>query len=203
MPKKTIMSLSENSGRIDIITGPMFSSKTSTLLNRLFNEATVGYRVLYVNHSSDTRSAGPYSTHNPLYKELLSKESGVSFISVEGIEEIIGLVDKYDVIGIDESQFFEDLYEQVLKLAETHNKHVIVAGLSGDFNRKKFGQILSLIPVSDSVVLLHARCLRCVKERKKRDVPAPFTLRLKNDGIRVGGKDKYAALCRKCYVECG
>lgn len=40
-----------------------------------------------------------------------------------------------DVIGIDEAQFFEDLYEFCCKAADEDGKTVIVAGLDGDYLR--------------------------------------------------------------------
>lgn len=40
-----------------------------------------------------------------------------------------------DVIGIDEAQFFGDLYEFCRKAADQEGKTVIVAGLDGDYLR--------------------------------------------------------------------
>jgi thymidine kinase len=40
-----------------------------------------------------------------------------------------------DVIGIDEAQFFEDLYEFCCKAADEDGKIVVVAGLDGDYLR--------------------------------------------------------------------
>ena len=40
-----------------------------------------------------------------------------------------------DVIGIDEAQFFEDLYDFCRKAADYDGKTVIVAGLDGDYLR--------------------------------------------------------------------
>jgi thymidine kinase len=40
-----------------------------------------------------------------------------------------------DVIGIDEAQFFEDLYEFCCNAADRDGKTVIVAGLDGDYMR--------------------------------------------------------------------
>lgn len=40
-----------------------------------------------------------------------------------------------EVIGIDEAQFFEDLFDFCQTAADLDNKTVIVAGLDGDFLR--------------------------------------------------------------------
>lgn len=42
------------------------------------------------------------------------------------------------MIGIDEAQFFEDLYEFCCKVADDDGKTVIVAGLDGDYLRCEF-----------------------------------------------------------------
>jgi hypothetical protein len=45
------------------------------------------------------------------------------------------------VIAIDEAQFFGDLVEFCAAAADEEAKHVIVAGLDGDFQRRRFGQV--------------------------------------------------------------
>ncbi len=70
---------------------------------------------------------------------------------------------------------------------------VIVAALDGTFERKPFGEVLSLIPHADDVSKLKAVCA-CGKD-------APFSHRTtKETAVEViGGGDKYEALCRACY----
>jgi thymidine kinase len=53
---------------------------------------------------------------------------------------------KYDVIGIDEGQFFADVVTFSEKMANL-GKVVLVAALDGTFQRKPFGCILDLIPL--------------------------------------------------------
>lgn len=48
-----------------------------------------------------------------------------------------------EVIGIDESQFFDDLLEFCQGAADLDNKTVIVAGLDGDFLRYAFLKLFS------------------------------------------------------------
>lgn len=187
-------------GTLELITGPMFSGKSSELLRRLFTESEVGLNVLYINHSSDTRSKGPFSTHNPLYKEQLSARPNVSFLSTSSLSSIFN-IEQYDIIGIDEAQFFDDLYETVKLWVETHNKHLIVAGLSCDFRREKFGSILDLEPLADEYMKLTSYCKLCARI-KKRSI-APFTRKISGDSSttkEIGGSDKYISVCRKCYL---
>lgn len=52
------------------------------------------------------------------------------------------LVWQLDVIGIDEAQFFDDLYDFCCEAADIDGKTVIVAGLDGDYLR--YNQIYCL-----------------------------------------------------------
>ena len=48
----------------------------------------------------------------------------------------------YDVLLINEGQFFDDIMDVVPKLVEKYKKKVYICGLDGDFRRKKFGYLL-------------------------------------------------------------
>jgi thymidine kinase len=58
-------------------------------------------------------------------------------------------LDDYDVVGIDEGQFYPDLVEMVDQFLRL-GKVVVVSALDGDFRRKPFGRILELIPMAVS-----------------------------------------------------
>ena len=101
-------------------------------------------------------------------------------------------VDSYDVIGVDEGQFFQDL-AVVLRWVEM-GKRVCVAGLSGDYQKKNFETISYLIPHADDIQFKKALCMHC-------GCSASFSRRVGSSSERllVGGKDKYEAVCRKHY----
>ncbi len=196
------MSSDTSEGYLRIITGGMFAGKTTELLRELFNEAAIGLNVLYINNERDTRSTSAFSTHNPLYREQLAERSNTTLISVKTLESLTGVVGKYDVIGIDEAQFFPDLL-QVLHWVDDLHKKVIVAGLDGDYRREKFGSILDLLPKADDVVKLFAYCKTCSLKSPKVVKRAIFTKRLveSDDVILVGGEGAYRPVCRTCYLE--
>lgn len=75
-------------------------------------------------------------------------------------------------------------------------KIVIVAALDGTFQRKPFGKVLNLVPLSESVIKLSAVCVLCQDD-------AAFSVRLSNETAVevIGGADKYIAVCRTCYHE--
>lgn len=183
---------SQNSGYLHLILGPMFSGKTTELI-RIYNKYTAcGIKCLMINHGSDTR----YSNEGHVTSHSKGQIKSLNLIKLNQIDEF-SLVN-YDVILINEGQFFSDLYDIVKMLVDTAKKHVFVCGLDGDFKREKFGQMLDLIPLCDNVVKLKAVCQEC----KKSD--AIYTYRKTNDTQQtiVAEKDMYSALCRNCYLRC-
>ena len=103
--------------------------------------------------------------------------------------------DEFDVIGIDEGQFFHDIVTWCEAMANS-GKIVLVAALDGTFQRKPFCDILSLVPLAEEVTKLSAVCMSCFQD-------ASFSKRITiEDGETVeviGGADKYMAVCRGCY----
>jgi thymidine kinase len=98
------------------------------------------------------------------------------------------------VILINEGQFFPDLEEFVKKIL-LNDKKVYICGLDGDFERKKFGQILDLIPLCDKVTKLTSLCSIC-----KNGTPGIFSKRITSEKEQtVVGSDNYIPVCRKCY----
>lgn len=185
-----------NVGTLEIVAGPMFSGKTTELLRRLKCESAIGFRVLYINHTQDTRGTH-FSTHNELYT---SEIEGIRFLSLQKLSLRPDISD-IDIIGIDEAQFFPDLVEEVIKMVEDMGKHVIVAGLNGDFRREPFGQILKLEPKADSYTRLRSYCIDCSKRSVRTFALFTFRIASEKEIVLTGGKEEYIPLCRECYVK--
>jgi thymidine kinase len=92
-------------------------------------------------------------------------------------------------IFINEAQFFKSLIPFV-KNALDQQKHIYIFGLDGDFKQEKFGDILDLIPLCDTIVKLHAIC-KCGKN-------AIFSKRLSTSQHQYGPSDTYIPVCRNC-----
>lgn len=196
------MSYSENqSGRLEIYMGPMFSGKSSRLIHKLCTLADVGFRVLYLNHSDDNRDTcgdNIVSTHSSQYHGLSEHISSLKVASLQYVD-----IREYDVIGVDESQFFDDLVPAVSKWIEQDHKYVICVGLDGDAFKRPFGHLLELIPYADIAEKMTAMCHSCLENAKKTGFAslnnAPFTRRLNSESSSqklIGGSDKYIAVCR-------
>ena len=193
-------------GTLHIKIGPMRSGKSTALNAELTQFTDIGFKCLKVLHSDDIRddvcvntSCG--STHNSSFKSLTDK---IDIIRVTNLNDIIN--DNYHVIGIDEAQFFPELYDKIYDWVENKGIHVRVVGLCGDFKKHKFGKTLDLIPICDSVEKLHAKCQICLQELSNQNykgningIVAPFSKKISGNNTEqkeVGGDDLYLSVCR-------
>ena len=178
-------------GYISLIIGCMFAQKTTELLRRVKRYKSIGYKVLIVNFIEDTRyGTDCVASHD---KEIETA------LCVAKLEDINHLIKDYDVIAIDEGQFFPDLYNYVTEWADNLNIHIVVSGLDGTSERKPFGDILNLIPCSEEVVRLSAFCGIC-----RDGTIGVFSKHLgdKSESKQADAKDigtNYIPVCRKHY----
>jgi thymidine kinase len=190
-----VIHFEEASGFLEVILSPMYSGKTTLLLNKLNTFAVTSVGCLYVNSTLDTRGS-VFSTHNPLITSLGS----ISSLKLSKLSPLLHMAEEYDVIGIDEAGFFPDLKEVVLELVEKRHKRVIVAGLSGDYLRRPLGHLLELIPYADSVAKLSSVCKWCAEKRQMREASFSHRIVESDSTILIGMKESYVPLCRKCYL---
>lgn len=183
---------------LDLIIGPMFSGKTTELIRRLNTFAAIGKKCMYVNSVIDNREKKDFSTHNPDLKSITKIHS----TKLDHINNTFTtLVQEYDVIGIDECQLFNNsnnMNQIILQVVDVMNKKVIMSGLNGDFKRKKFGNIIDMIPHCDSIIKLYPYCSLCAKNNKVEK--ALFSKKITDNINTVDvGYDNYIPVCRECY----
>ncbi|KAL3646066.1 hypothetical protein CASFOL_011246 [Castilleja foliolosa] len=179
-------------GEVHVIIGPMFAGKTTALLRRVMAEADNGRTVAMIKSSKDNRYADDaVVTHDGTQFPCWAMSDLLTFKNKIGAESYRRL----DVIGIDEAQFFGDLYDFCVEAADLDGKTVVVAGLDGDYLRRSFGSVINVIPLADTVTKLTARCEVCGKR-------ALFTLRKTGEMQTelIGGKDVYMPVCRRHYT---
>jgi thymidine kinase len=199
------MSSNSESGYLEIILGPMFASKTTRLVEIYKQCVFCDISVAVINHSIDNRyDEELLSTHDhikiPCIKTERLFDLWTDNIDMESnIENVPRIRDKFkvassSVILINEGQFFPDL-EEFVKILLSHDKKIYICGLDGDFERKKFGQILDLIPLCDKVTKLTSLCSLC-----KNGTPGIFSKRISSEKEQtVVGSDNYIPVCRNCY----
>lgn len=174
-------------GRIELIIGPMYSGKTTSLLTRIKRHEIANRKCIVFKYIKDTRyDEKLLVTHDKLCREA---------VPAGDLEQVSAMVSDYDCIGIDEGQFFKNLAKYCDKWAN-EGKIVIVAGLDATFEKKHFGEIHNLIPLAEDVVKLKAICYKCYDE-------ASFSKRtIKSKKLEViGSVGMYVAACRKCFDE--
>lgn len=174
-------------GSIDLIIGPMFAGKTTELMRRIRREIYARHSCFVIKYDRDTR----YTSHSVASHDQaeLKVHSAVSVLMDVGSDWEL-----FDVIGIDEGQFFPDLLE-FAKMAANAGKKVIISALDGDYRREPFGQVCTLIPHCEHVDKLSAVCMVCHKQ------PGSFTRRTVSAEQQelIGGADMYVAACRACF----
>ena len=186
-------------GRIDVIVGPMFAGKTSELLQRVAQMEVTGQNVLVIKSDKDVRYSDRHVTSHDGKKRECHAVSTLAEVKQKLLQEY----QSSPVIAIDEAQFFSDLIQFCTNAADEDHKHVIIAGLDGDFLRNRFGQVLDVMPLADSVTKLSATCFFCSRENSEKQNPAVFSLRLTSNMNQeeIGGAESYVAACRRHYVQ--
>ena len=176
-------------GSIKLYIGCMFSGKTSELIREYTRYTKIGKKVICINYTSDTR----YGDDNYVYSHDLNKIECLRTQKLMSInlQDIL----KYDVILINEGQFFVDIIEFCKLYCDMQSKHIIICALDGDFLRKPFGKINELIPLADEITKLTAFCTEC-----NDTTPAIFTLRLSEDIEQISINNNYIPVCRKHYL---
>lgn len=183
-------------GRIELIIGPMFASKSTELIRIANRYKSINKKILAINHKINIRYGhDQIITHD---KNILDK-----CLITDKLMDLydMNVYHEADIIIIEELQFFEDAFEFVTKSADIYGKTIIAAGLSGNYKREPFGDVLRIIPYADKVLKLSALCKFC-----EDGTEAHFTKKLKLENnrkvnIEVGSSDKYEAVCRKHYLD--
>lgn len=185
---------SNQSGRLEIICGPMFSGKTEELIRRLRRGLIAKQKVMVFKHCLDDRYCF----------EQITSHSGDKLDArpIDTPERLLEIATKgsVDIVGIDEVQFFPVSIVFVIDELVSQGKRVIASGLDLDFRCVPFGPMPTLLALACEVTKLKAICTVCGAD-------APYSQRLingkpaKHDDpvILIGAEETYQARCRCCY----
>jgi thymidine kinase len=177
-------------GRIEVITGPMFSGKSEELIRRLRRAQIARRRVLSFKPDLDARYH-PTAIASHTSQTL----DAVTVANVGALKaELFPQIDQIEVIGIDEAHFFDpSLVSRSLELVRL-GKRIIIAGLDTTFAGEPFPPIPDLLAVADEVVKLSAVCMQC-------GAPAVHSQRLvpSRELLVVGAAGLYEPRCRACF----
>ncbi len=172
---------------IELILGPMYASKTSTLIAKAERHQIAKKKCVIFKFKDDTRytNEDKVATHNQRTFDAIPTDTDIS--------KMKSVADQYHVVLIDEGQFFQGLVEFCDTLAN-EGKIVIVSALDSDFKRQPFGEIPQLISRAEYITKLKAVCTGCYQD-------ASFTQRntVYKGQLLIGGTEAYQAVCRQCY----
>jgi thymidine kinase len=181
------MNTESGEGKIELIIGPMFSGKSTRLIEQMRKYVYKAKKTIMVKYYADQR----YSEKSEVVTHDLIKYDSINCKLLRNSFETLK---QYDVIGIDEGQFFADLVEICEELA-LMGKIILIAALNGDFRMEPFPVIQRIIAKADKIKLLKAYCFNCHKDAK-------FSLRIvqSNETVLIGAGEAYKPACRECHV---
>lgn len=180
-------------GHLTVISGCMFSGKTTELLRIINLSKIAGLKVQLFKPVIDNR----YDNKSVVSHDNTKMEA----INISKSGEILKLLDNgVDVVGIDEVQFLDRKVVNIVNKLTSNNLNVVVAGLNTDFKGDPFGQMPTLLSLADNLIKVYAVCNKCKKaatrtQRLINGKPAKRNSPL----VLVGGKENYEARCVKCH----
>jgi thymidine kinase len=181
-------------GFLGLILGPMFSGKSTRLIQYIKKYKTLNIPMIVVKPSIDTR----YTSDNVLCTHNLEQENCI----VYQIDKLANIFDNPDyptskLIIIEEGQFFNNIYSIIKQMTDVDKKIVWVSALNGDSKRELFGEIYRMIPLADNIEFLQALCIQC-----RDGTPGIYSKRLiESEQQLIVGSTEYNAVCRKHYLE--
>ena len=176
------------SGYIKLYVGPMFSGKTTSILEAYTRHSIGGRKCILVKYENDNRySKSQIVTHSKI------ESNDKNIINCKYLHDIEDIIQNYDVICIDEVQFYEDADIFCDKWAN-EGKIIEACGLIGTYSKDYFEVMARLLPKAESIIFKKAVC-------KSTGKNASFTLRKIEDDrtILIGSDDMYDAVDRETY----
>lgn len=181
------------SGQITVIMGPMYSGKSTRLLEQVRRSDLGHKRFILIKPATDDR----YSSHHVVSHDNMSFPCSV----VDSNETIIPHIpENTSVVFIDEVQFFNSNILNDIEDLALRGVDVVVAGLDLDFMGNPFKATVDLAFTADHVIKLSAICdvCGCDAIRSQRIVDGAAVTSGKV--VEVGGLESYEARCRSCFV---
>jgi thymidine kinase len=178
----------EQFGWIEVICGSMFSGKTEELIRRLKRAKFAHQKVEIFKPAVDIR----YDDD-----KVISHDSNeIRSTPVPAAANIPMLADGCDVIGIDETQFFDDEIVKICNDLANKGMRVVVAGLDMDFKGNPFGPMPALMATAEYVTKVHAVCTRTGNL-------ANYSYRISesDDLVLLGETEDYEPLSRAAFYK--
>ena len=175
-------------GWMEVICGSMFSGKTEELIRRLKRAELAQQKVAVFKPVMDQR----YAQNN-----VVSHDSNeFKAVAVNNARELLTRAQGFEVIGLDEAQFFDDEIVPVCNTLANQGVRVIIAGLDMDFKGVPFGPMPALMASAEYVTKVHAIC-----SKTGRLAQYSYRLNPNDDLVMLGETQEYQALSRAAFVQ--
>lgn len=175
-------------GWIEVICGSMFSGKTEELIRRLKRAELAQQKVAVFKPAMDQR----YAQNNVVSHDSNEFEA----LAVNNARELLARAQGYEVIGLDEAQFFDSDIVAVCNTLANQGIRVIIAGLDMDFKGVPFGPMPELMATAEYVTKVHAIC-----SQTGRLAQYSYRLDPNDDLVLLGETQEYQALSRAAFVQ--
>lgn len=175
----------------------MFSGKSEELMRRVRRATIAGVNVLVISHSLDLRAG---------LSAITSHSGGnipaVPLNDVDCLAEI-ARAQAYDLVAIDEAQFFGPGLVPVVEDIIAAGADVIVEGLCVTFDAEPFEPMPTFMALAEDVLKLTAVCTICGRDAvfhqrlpaKEANDSAQLSATA-IDASHIGGLESYVARCR-------
>lgn len=178
--------------------GAMGSSKSAQALMCKFNYEQVGFKVLLLKPSIDTRDkVGDKiiaKSRIGLSSECVTFDKSTNLLS---LIENLGYLGEKTAIIVDECQFCtRDQIDQLKEISIL--SPVLCYGLLTNFKTELFEGSKRLVEISDSLMEIKMVC-ECGKKATVNGRFVDGKLVTEGDEIAIGGNESYRALCYNCY----
>ena len=170
-----------------VVTGPMFSGKSTFLTTHARAASDRGALVQAFKHAFDTRySERAIATHSGDKLPCLLARTPNEILRhlKEGVTKVV----------IDEAQFFDAGIVKTVQYLLELGIDVTVGGLDLDYRGEPFGPMPDLMAIADDVVKVTGVCSKC-------QAPSTRTQRMVSDSstVLVGGEAEYEPRCLECW----
>lgn len=176
------------SGSLNVVIGGMWAGKSTSLLREYQRGIKAKKNVVVLKPQVDTRYSENYVvSHDKAEVQALVIPTGYTFCYSD-------LVEKADIVLIDEIQFFDKNVLSQIEYLRERRKDIYVYGLDMDFMGNPFENVSYLVARANKLEKINAICNNCGKDAWiSKKISGSTTI------IDVGADDKYEPLCYYCY----
>ncbi|MBQ9631282.1 MAG: hypothetical protein IJR49_06830 [Treponema sp.] len=178
---------------IELITGPMFSGKSTLLFQKMERYVYAKKSVMLVRPVRDSRT---FFSHSPLDSELqkLSEAGKIKTMTCSSFTSFSPF-DIYDAVFVDE--YFMIKGCNILAEESNSEKDLYFAGLLATSECALFEEAVKLLPYCDSIIKLNGVCTQCGNQFGNYS----YYKQGKKTSDIVVGDSEYTCLCRDCYLK--